>query len=79
MNSEEICKTQKDKRKTKQVTSSTHPDRRGIETKKQFTILSDTNKENEDNGSSNIDQTATIVYPLAKPTGKSLKKRPASR
>ncbi len=50
MNSEEIWKTQKDKRKTKQVTSSTHPDRRGIETKKQFTILSDTDEENEDNG-----------------------------
>ena len=75
MNSEGIWQTQKDKRKTKQVTDNIHPDRREIETKNKYTVLSDTDGESEDNDSSNVHQTATVVDPLAKPSGKSLKKR----
>jgi hypothetical protein len=75
VHSEGTWQTQKDKRKTKQVTDNIHPDRREIETKNKYTVLSDTDGESEDNDSSNVHQTATVVDPLAKPSGKSLKKR----
>jgi hypothetical protein len=77
MNSEGIWKTQKDKRKTKQVTCNIYPGRREIERKNQYTVglLSDTDEEREDNDSSNVEQTATVVDPLTKPSGKSLRKR----
>ena len=79
MNSEGTWQTQKDKRKTKQVTDNIHPDRREIETENKYTVLSDTDGESEDNDSSNVHQTATLVDPLAKPSGKSLKKRTLSQ
>jgi hypothetical protein len=75
MNSKGIWQTQKDKRRTKQVTDNIHPDRREIETTNKYTVLSDTDGESEDNDSSNAHQNATVVDPLAKPSGKSLKKR----
>ena len=39
MNSDGIWQTQKDKRKTKQVTGNIYPDRREIETKIKYTVL----------------------------------------
>ncbi|CAB4037925.1 Hypothetical predicted protein, partial [Paramuricea clavata] len=51
MSSEGIWQTQKGKRKTKQVTDNIHPDRREIETKNKYTVLSDIDGESKDNDS----------------------------
>ena len=79
MNSERIWEIKKDKRKPKQATGTIHPDRREIETRNQFTVLSDTDEESVrecvHNRPSNVDQTATVVDQLTNSL-RSLNKRP---
>ena len=65
--------TQKDKRKSKQSTGNICPDQREIETRNQYTVLSDSDDEGvfqcDDSGPSNVNKNAIIVDPSPKPSG----------
>ena len=83
VDSERGWQTQKDKRKSEQANGNICLDKREIETRNQYTVLSDSDDEGvfqcDDSGPNNVNKNAIIVNPSPKPSGISSKNRVEKR